>query len=598
MTLQIVNAVIIMFIIIAVTVIIMRFIIKKNYSKYMDDEIVVNNDYDIENLMLKTKSIIQNILRERVEDLNLNKYETEKRKKNKTKLRKAVRDAPTGDIGAKSYVKDYIQDILQTKLGVNETTIDKIIPFNEPEKLTTLDRFEIVLHVYKNSYGYRALECLIKENELDKLRNEEFDITEQDIKQIYRKKVNRLKYSDKIAIVCQRIYELYIGNGAVDEIRDMRIDGVSGGVSGVPEAMFDYAEAYLTENEKIDCSYESIWIFFEGKSIHLSCIGFGSQKEFERVCKNIGRYNNPGQLSENRGYLTNEVKDGSRVIIGRPNFSDSWIFILRKHQNGKVITPEKFITDKGKEIPLFISECMVKGCQIIALTGGQGSGKTTYLRGLIKYIKKTYNLRIQELIFELGLRTVFGKRNIITFKETPNVSGQEGLDLQKKTDGDINILGEVATSPVANWVIQMSQVASLMTMFTHHAKTTQSLITWMRDALLKDGGLSNERAAEDEVVHCINFDIHMAVVRNGENYGHRYIERITEIIPLDNNDGDEQYKLVNIVEFNKEKKCYELKARFSDRAEQEMFKNFADEDIRRYKNFFEENGFKSGGEVA
>ena len=33
-----------------------------------------------------------------------------------------------------------------------------------------------------------------------------------------------------------------------------------------------------------------------------------------------------------------------------------------------------------------------------------------------------------------------------------------GLDVQKKTDGGVNILGEVATDPVAAWMIQMAQV--------------------------------------------------------------------------------------------------------------------------------------------
>lgn len=587
MKLRVVNAVIIVLILLCVVVFFARISLKKHY---IIDEDVVKNDYDIQNLTINIRDTIQMILRERVEDLNLNEYETKKRKSNKTKLRVAVRNAPTGDIGAKSYVKDYIQNLLQTKFNVNESTIDNIIPFNEPDRLSANERFSIVLYYYKLKHDYRALEKLLTENGLDILRDGVFNVTETDIKKIYRALIKKLRYSDKLAIVCQIIYGLYVGHDIVDEIRDMKIDGLSGGVSGMSEEMFSYAEEYFSDEQNIvqtKFSYNSIWIFFQGKSIQLSCIGFESQKAFERVCKNIYRYNNPGQLSENKGYITNELKDGSRIVVARPPFSDSWMFILRKHQNGKVIKASDFVVHKNKEIVLKVVEFMVKGLQIIAITGGQGCGKTTFLRGLIEYLLPTYNLRIQELIFELGLRSVFPNRNIVTFKEIPGVSGQEGLDIQKKTDGDINILGEVATSPVANWVIQMSQVASLMTMFTHHAKTTKALIMWMRDALLKDGGLSNEAAATEEVVNCINFDIHMGVFKNKENYGTRYIERITEIIPIDDPESPVLYRTQDIVIFNKEKMEYELVNRFSERSEEEILNNLSDEYRAAYHEFFD-----------
>ena len=42
--------------------------------------------------------------------------------------------------------------------------------------------------------------------------------------------------SDKINVIVQRIYQHYKGYSSIDEIRDMNIDGVSGGVSGLPES--------------------------------------------------------------------------------------------------------------------------------------------------------------------------------------------------------------------------------------------------------------------------------------------------------------------------------------------------------------------------
>jgi pilus assembly protein CpaF len=151
---------------------------------------------------------------------------------------------------------------------------------------------------------------------------------------------------------------------------------------------------------------------------------------------------------------------------------------------------------------------------------------------IIKYINPAFTLRVQEMAFELHLRKIYPERNILTFRETTTISGQEGLDLQKKTDGTVNILGEVATAPVSSWMIQMSQVASMFTIFTHHAKTTDNLVKSLRNNLLQTGEFNNEKIAEQQVADVVNFDIHLTK----DISGHRYIERITEIIPVENAD--------------------------------------------------------------
>ena len=79
------------------------------------------------------------------------------------------------------------------------------------------------------------------------------------------------------------------------------------------------------------------------------------------------------------------------------------------------------------------------------------------LMAMIENIYETMNLRITETAFELHLRDTYPDRNILSFRETESISGQEGLDLQKKTDGVVNILGEVASIEVAAYLIQMSR---------------------------------------------------------------------------------------------------------------------------------------------
>ena len=79
-------------------------------------------------------------------------------------------------------------------------------------------------------------------------------------------------------------------------------------------------------------------------------------------------------------------------------------------------------------------------------------------------------------------------------------------------------------------MIQSAQVASKFTLFTHHAKTFPDLVTALRNSMLRAGVFKNEQTAEEQVVSVLNFDIHLV-----KDYrGNRYIERITECIPVEN----------------------------------------------------------------
>lgn len=510
------------------------------------------------------------ILRENLYELSLQKEELMRLRKRKRELRNALKNCGVGDLAAKEYVKSLIKTMLSEKFLKEEVEVHQWIPFHDRHSLTVKDKFDLLLYVYKKEYGADGFVRLLEEYQLLEQENatEKYEITETDISDVYDTVSFSFSYDDKLNILTQKIYESYRGLGIVDELRDMRLDGISGGVSGA------------------EGDYRSVWAFVKGKTVHLSFLDFENEVELERVCMNIYRYNHPGQLSMNKGYIVNEMKDHSRVVVARPPFCESFVFFVRKFDTIQHKTLDELITDPGCEIPMELLKWIVKGCQITAVTGAQGTGKTTLLMALIGFIPSAYTLRIQELAFELHLRDVYGERNIVTFQETDCISGQEGLDLQKKTDGVVNILGEVATAPVAAWLIQMSMVASLFTMFTHHAKTTKNLIKYMRNCLLTDGAFRNEQIAEEQVVDTIRFDVHL----EKDASGHRYIERITEIIPLDVDQSSEVFsstgigrplfKLQNLVEYQNGKyvRCgsfsdasMELITKHLTMAEQEAF---------------------------
>lgn len=596
MTGLIINAVLIVLLILIAVILIVRFT-KKDYSE--PDEIGANL-YEINNLVAGVKRAFEDTLNRNVSDLNLNKAETLKREKNKSLIRQSLRFCGYGDLKAKNYVKDYIKDILQKKFSVDETTIDQIIPFGNEEALNIHDKFEILLYKYKKMYNYNALKELIIKYKLADIKRdgqEEFyEISESDIANIYKEERGKLEYLDKLEIVTQRVYQLYKGFGAIDEIRDMKIDGVSGGVSGVAFDFYNYDMEWFSGTKKENLnSFNSIWIFFQGKTIRLSFLGFGSQKELVRVCKNIYRYGNPGQLSEARGYIANEMKDGSRVVTFRPPFSASWAFFVRKFDSIEKKDIGSLLPDKGNNIVITTLNGITKGKMVNIITGEQGSGKTTLLLALIEFLSKTCNLRVYELIFELFIPKLYPEMNLLNLRETDNIYGQEALDILKKTDGTTTILGEVASHQPANWLIEAAQVNQSGTMATNHAVTTDDLIDYFVNSKLT-AGYHDEKRAEQQVARALNFDTHMA-----NKKGHRYVERITEIIPVNDSEYPKElnkafreffrrmtnyrtYKTVDIIRF--ENGEYVVKNQLSERAKERILNNLSGQERDEFENLF------------
>ena len=163
-------------------------------------------------------------------------------------------------------------------------------------------------------------------------------------------------------------------------------------------------------------------------------------------------------------------------------------------------------------------------------------------------------------------------------------------------------------------MIQAAQVASKFTLFTHHAKTFPNLVTALRNSMLRTGVFTNERTAEEQVVQVLNFDIHQVK----DFRGRRYIERITECIPvqekneytfdhrkektlegkfdkfMDNatiyftkSTNRELYKYVNIVEYHDG--TFVLTNPISETNIREMRNNMDDSDVVDFDKFLDRN---------
>lgn len=457
------------------------------------------------------------------------------------KLRQALRACVYGEGGEKEYVKQYIlRELIKLKLSLREKSC--LLPVDIPERLTDNQKFRILLYHYMKQYGKDGFRKLCERWKLpEEVKRDDgtyFEITGQQIQRIYDKEAVRLTATEVMELICDMVYEGF-GHGIIDRLRDCRLEGISGGVAGLPEQFFRYGNEPGEWKDGM-YSYDSIFVMLNGMTVRLSFLSFESEQELRRVIKALLRYEASGELSYYRPYMVNDMKDGSRVFACRPPFAESWAFFIRKFDSTEEKRPEDLLVDEGAGELIRALRYFVGGGLHVAVTGAQGSGKTTLLKALVRYISPKYNLRIEESVFELWMRKEFPYRNILTFRETESVDAVEGLDAFRKTDGNCLMMGEIGNIQSAALMVELSQVSEQQ-LFTHHALTTEKLLGYFKNALLRTGTYSDERMAQEQVAEA--FDIHILCEKDIN--GKRYIREIAEVVTENGGYGRVLYRYGN-----------------------------------------------------
>ena len=467
----------------------------KAIVKDTDGDALVINKASIHDLAVLSARSIGSFLRQDFSNQNLTEAEYNNKNAAKKRLRHSLAEAAYGDAEAKTIIKEYIKSIITTSndLRVSEVNIGDYIAFDEPEQLSASEKFFILLTAYQKYEGSGSLSKMFKDLGFadqslitDKMIDEGYEkLSDLDFCQKcgYEDILTEFSYDEKLDYLTQEIFQSIYGFGVIDRLLETDIDEIDGGISGLPVGTFTIDKASI-RNAKF--SSDAVWILFHGHNIHLDCLSFESAEEIERVCENVYKYNAQQVFSRSKGFVVSSMKNGSRVVVVRPPFADKFAFFVRKFDSAPSIAPESLIVGEGNEILRTLCEWFVRGQRNIAITGQQGTGKTTMLKAFIRWIENL-NIRTQELAFEMNLSFAYPEKNILSFQETDTVTAQAGLNVQKKTNGAVNIVGEVADAEQASHIIQTANVASLFAMFTHHAKSTSSLVNMIALNLLQLG---------------------------------------------------------------------------------------------------------------
>lgn len=551
---------------------------------------------------------IDELIQSSLDDLGKSYEEVINAKKRKELFKKQLNLCGLGDISAKKFIKSWISDLITQKYGVNEDNIDYAINFDFP---SIYDKFCIIMNKYFKKYGYDALSYFIHLNKLDEIREIEqevmYAVTNDDIDKIYDKELigmMKLSFEEKLDVLVQRIYERTHGLSVIDEIRDMNCDGISIGVSGIP---IDFVPKINDINAKNNTSinyplsYESVWLYFEGKEIHFKFMSFGSQRELERICRKIYRFNNQKQFTKSDGFIFNNMADFSRIAVYRPPYAEGWGAFIRKFDiDGDL---DVLIKGKNSDIVKELILYLIKAKENICFSGQQGAGKTTMLVGAIKKMYGNVTLRVWESYFETFLRIKMPNRNILTLRETEYINGEKALDSLKKSNGQVTVISEAADDRSKAYVIKGALAASECVLWTDHSETPDDLVQSHRNACINVGAFRDENKAEEQVLSVLGWDVHLKKDADGK----RYIERVTEFIRLDTegfNKGTDilafhenatkffekqtnakKYEAINLVEYDVENERYIVKNNMSEFKMRKILNNLMKHDRNNFIEF-------------
>ena len=502
------------------------------YMRAKGKEVIVEEDDfgTIDKILEAVKQEMVEIIKEDY-SLGLSDAEFNALYKRKARINDALRNCVYGIDNAKVIVIELIRGFIAD--NVPKSNVTEILGLSEGLEPSDHVKFEIMMYRFKKKYGKRALpEWMDKYNfarertatGAERERDQSYFITIEDLYMAYDNEAIHLTIDEQIDVLAVLVYQMYKGFGIIDTLREMDINGFNMGTSG---SILSNVTKQTAPTMK---AISSVWVYYKGKYIHFRFMNFGHEDECKRIIQLLIRYGNPGPLTAKRGYLVNTMYDKSRILALRPPASEYWAIFIRKFGLSDV-SPRALVEKewvKRADIPLQLMEFLIRGQITCACTGRQGSGKTTMMSSIIRFVDPRYTIRVLEMAPELYLRELYPTRNILSLQETTTVTAAELQDALKKSDAAVSIVGEVATDVIAARMIQMGMTASLFTIFSHHANTASDLVLTLRNSLVNAGGFNNMSTAERQVIEVVKCDIHLDYTPDGK----RFIERISEIVPL------------------------------------------------------------------
>lgn len=439
-----------------------------------------------------------------------------------------IKNAANGNLKGRQMIKDYIRTILLTDIKIysegriiwsgsldadeNRGIADEILPFKEPVKLSCTDKFEIILHGYKdiNDLGYdRAFNrlksrysCYEKSVSYDNKKIYEY--TSEDIEAIYAEEAGNLDFYEKIDIIVQRVYEDLYGLKCIDILAYSDINEI--GISN------NGRYVYVWSDEKIRLSFMNI-TEDETRIIQERSISFDDK---------VGALNNSN--SEVLCYRA----DNARITAIQPPYSSARALCIRifNKQNN---TFKDIVPDYNQRL---LIEALIRAGQKISLQGGLGTGKTTAMQVMLEVIPDHMHIGTVEDYFEQHNMLKYPDKRVVELQECmgQNKSLLNAVMSLFRLSVDVANVGEARDGNAIFSFIQLAQAISSSALFTSHVAAPEDTVPRYKNMLIATDKYTSEISAISDIVNYINIIFQHEIIDN-----ERRITKIVEIIPQNMN---------------------------------------------------------------
>lgn len=244
---------------------------------------------------------------------------------------------------------------------------------------------------------------------------------------------------------------------------------------------------------------------------------FESEKQLEDIIQRIvGRAGR--EVTQANPIVDTRLPDGSRVNVVLPPISLCGPVVTIRKFSKDPMTIEKLIAygSLPKKVAEFL-KILVKAKYNIFISGGTGSGKTTFLNALSNYIPKEERIITIEDSAELQIKGVDNLVSLETRNANSSGAGQISIrDLIKSSlrmRPDRIIVGEVRGAEALD-MLQAMNTGHDGSLSTGHANSTEDMLSRLETMVLQGGEGLPLPAVRQQIASAVDIIIHLSRMRD------------------------------------------------------------------------------------
>jgi len=250
-----------------------------------------------------------------------------------------------------------------------------------------------------------------------------------------------------------------------------------------------------------------------------------TQKSLEVAVRNIARRIGD-HISEEKPILDSRLPDGSRVAAVMPPCSLSGVVLTIRKFNAKHFAMDELIASGS--LSAEVAECLrqaILNRKNILISGGTGTGKTTILTAISRFIPDHERVLLIEDTAEIQIHVP----NLVRFESRreqnglPAVTIRELLKASLRHRPDRILLGEIRGAEAFD-LLQLLNTGHSGTLSTVHANSASQALSRFTSCVLQSGVELPYRAIKSNIGDSLNLLVHLE-----RRPGQRYVSEVLAI---------------------------------------------------------------------